>query len=241
MGAAGQIPVGVKSGRAIRAADDQQAQRFQNFANGYQQLVLDVTDLDIELAREIYERDGEFEVTVPGAKFLDTLDWGDIDMARDEYEMKTWPSNLLPDSPSEKLETVTEMAQNGQIPPEAVNDLLDYPDLESAMGPINGPTELIKMQLSQMLDDGEDVQPEDYQPPALAMKMASDSLQYAQTRGCPEKNLAKVRNYMTSVAAMMPPPPPPPTPPIGQPLGVPGKPPVADMLPTMPPAGGPPA
>jgi hypothetical protein len=206
MSAQGQIPnvLGPNaSGKAIRAFDDVGSMRFQVFANNYQHMFLDIARLALRLIRKIVERDGTYPVNVPARGFMEVVDAADIlDIDDEEFLMKMWPVNLLPDSPAEKLQTATEMKQDGSITQDVFNSLMDFPDVQSAMGPINAPRELLEKQMDQMLDKGEAVTPEwDTQDPQYCLTNAVLYIQKAQVDGCPEEHLNLARNYLSECKA----------------------------------------
>lgn len=232
--AQGEKPADADSSVAMRTADDIESAGRQVFADAYQQLPIDVMVQAFDRIREIYERDGKFTVTTPGKKWLDKQDWGEIDLKADEFAMRPWPVNLLPDTPGGKIKTLTELAQNGIIQGDVIPDLLDFPDIKAAMGPREAPLELIKFQIEKMLEHGESIQLEPYQDPAQAAQLANWCIQEAETMGCPEEHLARARDYLTQAEARIPAPMPPPGPPAGTPpamLGKPQQPPPAGMLP----------
>lgn len=197
MNVQGEAPKNLDSAKAIETYDDVGSMRFQVFANNYQHLFMDLGKQALKLIRKIVERDGTYPINVPARGFMEVVDAKDIlDITDDEFIMKMWPVNLLPDSPSGKFQSLNDLGKNGWLPQEALVDLFDFPDVQAALGPVNAPLELVKWQADQMFDKGKPVQPEfDVQDPSFCQGHINLFIQQAQVQGCPEDNLTLARTY----------------------------------------------
>jgi len=131
LSAAAKKPDGLDSGKALREFNDIESDRFMTVGQAYEQFFLDLARLSIEEGKAIAaESKGSYEVTVPGRKFLETIDWKEIDLKEDQYVMKCYPVSSLPNDPAGRLQTVQEYAQAGFISQRTAQRLLDFPDLE---------------------------------------------------------------------------------------------------------------
>jgi hypothetical protein len=64
--------------------------------------------------------------------------------------------------------------------------------------------ELVEYQLEKMLDDGDDVQPEEIQNLAYAKKRVAYAIEFAVQNGCPESNIDKARTFLFALDALVP-------------------------------------
>ena len=155
LSAASQKPAGLDSGKALREYNDIESDRFQVLGQRYEQFFLDLAKLIISCATDIYAREGKFEVKVPGKKFVETIDWKDIDLDEDEFVMKVFPVSSLPNEPAGRLATVQEYVQAGFITPKVAQKLLNFPDLEAQETRDLAPQEWIDEVIEKIIEDGE--------------------------------------------------------------------------------------
>lgn len=155
MAASNMKPQGLDSGKALRAYDDNQVQRFQPIAQSYEQFFVDLANITISVAKKAYAEAGELSVKVPGKRFIEKIDWKDVDMEGDEYQLQVYPVSKLPNDPEGRLQTIQEMMQAGLLSPEAGRRLLDYPDLEAEENLYNATTDYLHMILDKIIEEGE--------------------------------------------------------------------------------------
>lgn len=236
-------PMGIDSGKALRAVDDIQVQRFQTIAQCYEQFAVDVARNDIQVAREIYENEGNFSVNVPGKRFIQTIDWKDVDMEDDEFHLQIYPVSKLPNDPEGRLATVQEMMQAGLIPPEAGRRLLDYPDLEAEESLANATQDFLHKILDDMVEDGTFRAPEPYDDLVKARALALEYYAQGKLNNLNEDRLELLRRFMRQIDVLEKPqamPAPgqpmgaqPPMSPTGQPMADPAAAPVSDLIPNV--------
>src|SRR5690606_23374763 len=95
----------------------------------------------------------------------------EVEMDRESYVTRVFPTSILPTTPAGKLQTVQELTQAGFIEKEQAVDLLDFPDLEAYMGLKNAPIDCVKRIIEQFLDEGEYQTPEPYMNIPLSKSM----------------------------------------------------------------------
>lgn len=160
LAAANQKPLGLDSGKALRAYEDNQIQRFQTVAQSYEQFAVDIARICVSVGRKAYEESGNLSVKVPGKRFIQTIDWKDVDMTDDEFTLQIYPVSKLPNDPEGRLQTIQEMMAAGLLTPEAGKRLLDFPDLEAEENLYNASTDYLHKILDAIVEDG------DFTPPA---------------------------------------------------------------------------
>ena len=155
-------PGGLDSGKAIREYNDIESERFMEVGQRYEKSFIDAAQIMIDLAKECYEEKGEFKVKIKGKKFIETIDWSEVDMEEDKFLMDIFPTSALSNTPSGRLQDVQELLQAGFISKEDGMKLLDFPDLEGTMSLINAGIEDIEHMIEQMIDKGNYQTPEPY-------------------------------------------------------------------------------
>lgn len=228
-------PLGIDSGKALRAVDDIQVQRFQTIAQAYEDFSVQVSRNDIHVAKELYEEEGKLSVKVPGKRFIETIDWKEVDMPEDDYHLQVYPVSKLPNDPEGRLATIQEMMGAGLLTPEAGKRLLDYPDLEAEENLTNASIDYLHKILDEMVDEAKYTAPEPFDRLDKARELALEYYSQGKLNNMPEDRLDLLRQFMKQLdmlaAAAMP---QPPAAPMGTPTDQPVAPPVNQMVPQTP-------
>lgn len=229
LSASNQKPLGIDSGKALRAIDDIQVQRFQTVAQSYEQFFVDLAKITVSVARKAYEEDKGLSVKVPGKRFIETIDWKDVDMDDDEFQLQIYPVSKLPNDPEGRLQTIQEMMQAGLITPEAGKRLLDYPDLEAEENLSNSSLDYLHKILDKMTDDGEYTPPEPFDNLQEARKLALEYYALGKLNNLDEDKMELLRTFMKQIDMLLSPSP------TGAPMGQPGLQAVPQANPAAPP------
>lgn len=236
LSAASKKPSGLDSGRALREFNDIESERFMAIGQQYQQMFLDLAKISISIAKDIYAEDKKFSVQVPGKKFIDTIQWKDVDMEEDEFVLKMFPVSSLPSDPAGRLQTITEYLQAGFLSPRQGRRLLDFPDLEAEESLANAQEDWLHACLEKIVDESEYTVPEPEMDLLLADELALEYYAQGKNLGLEEEKLEMIRTFRDQIGILkqkMQGPPPMPMQ-LGQPQAVPMAPPVSNMLPNVP-------
>jgi hypothetical protein len=238
LSAASQKPAGLNSGKALREYNDIETDRFMTVGQAYERFFLDLAKLSVEAAKEIYEREGEYKVKVPGKKFIKTIDWKDVDLQEDEYIMKIFPVSSLPNDPAGRLQTIQEYIQAGFITPRAGRRLLDFPDLEQIEDLQNSEEDYLHEILEKIVDNGVYTIPEPFDDLQLASELALEYYAQGKCANLEEEKLSLLRKFIDQVNLLkqkaMPPVPPAAGPGMGPPQAAPQALPQSPMIPNVP-------
>lgn len=235
-------PMGIDSGKALRAVDDIQVQRFQTIAQAYEAFAVDVARNDVAAARTAYAEHGELSVNVPGKRFIETIDWKDAELEDDDFQLQIYPVSKLPNDPEGRLATIQEMMQAGLMSAEVGTRLLDFPDLDAEEGLKNATLDYLHSILDKMIDDGEYTPPEPFDDLQTARKLALEYYAQGKVNNLAEERLELLRNFMTQIdglnaqaqAAMQAQEMAAQGGGQGQPQAVPAAPPVSQLIPNTP-------
>lgn len=240
LSASAQKPAGLNSGKALREYNDIESDRFMTVGQAYENFFLDLAKLTVDCAKDIFEDDKKLSVKVPGTKFIETIDWKEVDLEDDEYVMKIFPVSSLPQEPAGRLATIQEYIQAGFINPRTGRKLLDFPDLEQIEDLANSAEDYLMKILDKMVDDGEFTPPEPYDDLGLARELALQYYSQGKINNLDEDKLDLLRQFMDQLdvleqktAEALAPPPGMPMP-GGQPQANPMPTPQSDLLPNVP-------
>jgi hypothetical protein len=185
-------PAGLNSGKALREFTDIESDRFVVDGQSYERAFLDAADLVIALL----DQDGGMKVDYQGRNKKIQLDWEDVRMARDEFSMTMWPTNLLSSSPAGKLADVQEMLDAGLLTPEDARRLLDYPDVASVTSLYNSPYEIVDDIIEKLLEGESAPRPDAYIKFDIAIPRMQEAYLKAQVDGASETILESFRVWI---------------------------------------------
>lgn len=238
MSSTGEAPLGVESGKAMRTLVQISDDRFAFISQQLEEFTLEIAKQMINLAKKIYGKGDHYEVIYPDKKFVQTIDWADIDLGEEEYVLKAFPTSSLSDDLTGRLSEVQEMAQAGFMSPRTARRLLDMPDVEAQDALANAAEDRLHQMYEKMLDDKQAFELEpSFHDLSLAQQLGIQYVNYAEYMGAPEANINIVIGFLNQVnqaqaqiqAALAPPP--------GAPGAVPNAPPQSNLLPNAPQAG----
>lgn len=222
MTAQGQTLPGDVSGKALRMMLQNHSKRLRVAADSYEQFFISAAEKMVECARGIrgykvrFNTEGGFEELV----------FGDIDLKRDEFDIRPYPTNALPNNPAEKLATVQEWVNIGWVTKDEGMMLAEFPDTKefADMNPHIASKKSIMHKLTDIVKRGIPWVPDPYVDQATVKPLAVALLLNAERQNCPEERLNMLRELIEGVvaeevAAQQPPPgAPPPAGPEGPPM-----------------------
>jgi hypothetical protein len=236
LSATSQKPAGLNSGKALREYNDIETDRFQTIGQAYERFYLDIARMSIDCAKDIYEKEKKYEVKLPGRKFIETIDWKDVNLDDDSFLMKVYPVSSLPNDPAGRLQTVQEYMQAGMIDQQTGKRLLDFPDLERINSLQGAMEDWITEVLEDIVETGKASPVEPEMDLQLAKKLVLQYIADGHVNGLEKEKMAKLRQFNDGITAMIqkaqPPGPPAGAP--GQPLAQPMAPPQSDLIPNVP-------
>lgn len=229
----GEAPMGVESGKALRTLNQIGDDRFLFMQQGMEDFCLDIGRQSINVVKDIYARKKTYEVVFPDIKFMETIDWKDVQLDEEQYVLKAYPTSSLADDLTGRLSEVQELTQAGMVSPRTARRLMDMPDVEMSDSLANAAEDRIHQIYEEMLEDGKVTRFEPgFMDGQLASQLALQYINYAEYYNCPEEKIQLVRDFLAQVnaEALSPQPGVVPPPPPGQPTpGGPGIPQAAPM------------
>lgn len=186
MNATGTKPAGLDAAVALREYNDIGTERFVQVGQRYEKCAMDAAKICIDLSRDLYEEDNSLSVKYKGKKFIETIQWKDVDLADDQYVMRVFPTSILPSTPEGKMQTIQEYMKAGFLSKEEAMSLLDFPDLDAFMNLQTAAIDDNNFILEQIIEHGKYNVPEPQMNLELLLQMAQSSYLRSKTTGVPE-------------------------------------------------------
>lgn len=195
----GTKPSGLDSAASMREYNDIQSERFANFGCAYEEAFMEIARQIVDLGRELAEDNPDYGGMAQKDRYtIATVKWKDIDLERDSYVLKVFPTSSLPSTPAGRLAMVQDLMNAQLIDAETAKRLLDFPDLESEMALDRAAMDDIDRIIEMMLDDGDYVAPEPFQDHMLALKRVQSAYLKARCDNVPDSRLSLLREYMAA-------------------------------------------
>ena len=196
-------PAGLESAVALREFSDIETSRFVIQSQRYERLFIDLATSIIRIARELYKGKTNMRVKFPNRGVIEEIDWSDVELEEDRFELDIQPASLLSMSPSARLQAVTELAQVGQLDKAEVRYLLGHPDLQASDD--NATADIrMAMKIEGQLLKGENVVPEPFYNFDLQLRRIQNLYQSIQVDfdDVPDDVLENMRNYMSQLKSL---------------------------------------
>ncbi len=197
MTAQGELPPGIKSGRAMRDFAGIQQKRFKPAYAQYQSFYLRRAKQILALAREIGEDVKDYQVKAAGEDVMQAVKASNL-LREEEYTLKMYPTNALSNDPVERIEQVQEIQG---LPPE-MKRLLDFPDLKAAASYEDASYNMTMKCITRILKGGEYIGPEVY----MNLKDDIKTMQLARVKArydnVPDAKLRLMQNWIDQAVEM---------------------------------------
>jgi len=168
----------------------------------------------VDLAKDIAERDGEYQTVYPNKNGTKMVDLPKADLLKDPFVIQCFNMSSLPRDPAGRMQKITEMIQAGMISIKEGRRLLDYPDLEQVERLANASEERIFQILDQMVEDGIYTPPDPFMDLQLANELVVQYYNLYTSAKLEEERAEMLRTFFSQVQAMMQAATPPPQPPM---------------------------
>lgn len=200
-----KVPKGIDggSGKAIREYNEMESERFALVSQSYEASFLKTAEIYIDLAKELKEEHGiDIETRGEAGKFLEKIKWSEVDLDRDSFMMKLFPTSMLPRTPAGKLAYVQELINAGFVDRLYGMKLLEFPDTDEFMNREIAALEDILYTLNEILNKGNYLPPEPYQALELGKDIFQKAYLQARQNNAPEDRLELIRQWLQQVDAM---------------------------------------
>jgi hypothetical protein len=181
LSAQSEKPAGLNAAVALRAYQDVGTQRFALVGQRWERFHMQVAEVTIDTAADAYAaNDNALSVKVPGRGFIETIDWKDASLKKDQYDVAVWPTNLLPHTPEGRLQTAQEYINSGFMPRSVAISQLNIPILNDWIDQETAAQDDIERCLSLIVDKSRYVAPDAIGDVDLAVSMAQSAVLRAE-------------------------------------------------------------
>lgn len=198
MEAEGKVPDNLQSGRAQLVHEQQNQRRHIMNARGYEDAYLDLIKLLEMLNEKAFDSDKDYTITARSRRgqqnIVRQVKWDEVRMPEAKYRLQMFPTSALPTTPEGKWATVQQWIAAGFVTPPFAQQLLDFPDLDTATRIQIADLDYAMWQVEEILD-GYEVSPIPYQDLQLAADIARKSALQAEISGAPEDVLEALRKH----------------------------------------------
>lgn len=208
LSATGKVPAKLQSGEAQRVYHDVEAEGFSYTQKQYEAFHLDCTRMQVDVVRDIFERDGKYSArslvhssTLPGHRFLRSLEWKAVLLDEDEYQLRGYSTSALPKTPAGKLDTVQDLMRAGLVDAETGRKLLNFPDLAQVQSLLGAMEDWVMKCLDAIIEDGEAQQVDPLMPLPMARKLAMQEYALGAANGMEEEKLDLLKDWLAQVDA----------------------------------------
>jgi hypothetical protein len=156
MTATSQKPPGVDAAVAMQTLNDIQTVRFLPKARAYETAFETLGQLICDAAKDIAEQHGGYLVQWPGKRFLSELNWNDVSLDEDMYQIRVAPVSQFSRDPSAILELAKEFRDSGDITRETYLQMVGLPDFEELLGRETAESEYIRDLMDRYMDATDD-------------------------------------------------------------------------------------
>jgi hypothetical protein len=129
LSASGAKPAGVDAAVAIRELQDIEALRFMEQQSEYEEMYIDLAKTVWMYVRK-YWAGQKKRLKVRGRGFIETVNFDDIDLEDDAFDIAVYAASMLPKQPGARRQTLQEMVANRLITIPQMMVLMDMPDIE---------------------------------------------------------------------------------------------------------------
>lgn len=220
LAASGMKPAGLNSGAAIRAYREDISERFSDKSADFEEFVCDVGRLTVDSMHDLAEV-GDVRVRTVTKGALEVVDWKEVELDAEAYEMSIEASSTIPRTPAAHIELAEDLGKLGIFAPTALARILGagVPDVEAVVKRMNATEDLTEQMLADILKTGEmnGNQPEPEMDLELAIPLAQELYVDYRRQRVPSDRLGLVLDWIRAAVAQRdqkraaaPPPPQPP-------------------------------
>lgn len=200
-------PAGLNSGEAQRVYHDKQADRFASPSQQYEDAAVEICKRLIDVAKDITEEYGEYEVMAHATKGFVRIKFSEIDPAEDEFMIKLWPINFLSKSPPDQIAQINDLLRMGMLSEKQAKKLVQFPDLEGVLEQENAGEELVGKIIEEIVENDNYIAPDPSMDPSCVQTVQRARLHY-MTLELPQYKLDQLDDWVAQAAMLWPPPAP---------------------------------
>lgn len=198
LSATSKKPADLRSGAALRTYLDVETVRFSVAQDNWEQLFVGLSKAIVCCARRLAKENKSWSVNYFGAdKVLQKVNWKDVELKDDQFQVRVYPISALPLQPSARLERASELFQSQAITQEQFLVLADMPDTEKWSRLATAPFEDLEKTFEYMLKPGSNyIKPLEFQNMDIGVPLCQSYWSRAACDETPQDALDRLEQWM---------------------------------------------
>jgi hypothetical protein len=198
LSATSKKPADLRSGAALRTYLDVETVRFAVAQDNWEQLFVGLAKAIVCCARRLAKRKPNWSVNYFGAdKVLQKVNWKDVELKDDQFQVRVYPISALPLQPAARLERAAELFQSQAITQEQFLVLADMPDTEKWARLATAPFEDLEKTFEYMLKTGSNyIKPLEFQNMEIGVPLCQSYWSRAACDEAPQEALDRLEQWM---------------------------------------------
>ncbi len=187
------------SSKAMNAYIDSSDTRHLLLLQRWEDFFVQIARRTIHLAGVIAKTEGGYPVAAGSVKYHNNLTWRDIMMEEDSYRVSVAAANVLGATPSQRIDSITGLMQDGLLTQAQGQRLIQGPpDLDAAINEVSAVDDYIDFLIDRMLEtpNARFIGPTRIDDlPHMLTRISNARLQYI-TLGAPDESIALFDNWI---------------------------------------------
>lgn len=200
LSASSQKPAGLDSGVALATYLDIESERFTDFLKNDEAAIKDLAEQTIRAVKKLGSK--VLVRAIEGQSGYRKITFKDVDL-EDEYQIRVYPTSMLPDTPAGKLNFVSTMVKGQMLPPEDAFEMIDWPDTQKYAKRRGAARRVIEHNISLMRQGKEGIEPEPFDNHGLALRIVTEAYHEAREDGLPVERLSLFRDYINATLRLL--------------------------------------
>lgn len=205
LAAASQLPAGLQqaSGKALQVFEDFEDVRLLPYHRERERFKVSLSWIIVCTSARIVKRNGSYKARYRGKRGIETVDWKEVLMAKDDFVMKVFPVSALSKQPSAKFAQLNEMLTVGAINVEQFKRLYELPDLEAENELDTADTDIIDRNMDIMVTTGRYLSPEPFDDLELIVVRAGKFINLCRQQDVPQGRIKLLHDYIEDTKVLI--------------------------------------
>ena len=220
----GEKPPGIEHAPGMEHLNEETMIRHTRPHKEWEGAHLQDSRIIIDLMRLLARNGVDMAYVFGETRELTRYKWGDMDMDREKFHLKTWPTALFAQTPTARFRQAEQFVKGGFLDGSPQSrmalKILQFPDVEELTGDLVAEEENIDRTLDRVIEGAsdEDTMPHPYMDLVLAKMKCKERINRLEANGDDPDVIDRLRDWWLSAdkvekAAPPAPPAPPPLPP----------------------------
>jgi hypothetical protein len=202
LSARAEKPAGINSGVAMQTYNDIESERFVLAGQEFEEFHVDAFKKTIDAAKTVAAGFKGFEILSSGNTGTEIIKWSQVNLERDKYSVKPYPTATLPSHPEARYQRLSEMLQSGMLTPEEFAELSDMPDFQAHNQLKFAPYFACKANIERIIEGNNYIRPEKYDNINLCLTMANNYYLKLRSSQAKEEILDELRLYIDELMVL---------------------------------------